>query len=60
MTVFYDRKGAPELQQLLRSAAHATDCACSVFYGTGGDIMASYGSEAAGPLQAIRSQRFVI
>lgn len=50
MTVFYDRKGAPELQQLLRSAAHATDCACSVFYGTGGDIMASYGSETAGPL----------
>ncbi|ART64000.1 putative bifunctional diguanylate cyclase/phosphodiesterase [Kushneria marisflavi] len=50
MTVSYDRKGAPELQQLLRSAAHATDCACSIFYGTGGDIMAGYGCESASPL----------
>ena len=44
MTVSYDRQGAPALQQLLRSAAHAADCACSVFYGTCGDVMASYGS----------------
>ncbi|WP_299256888.1 EAL domain-containing protein [uncultured Kushneria sp.] len=44
MTVFYDHKGVPVLQQLLRSAAHAADCTCSVFYGTRGDIVAGYGS----------------
>lgn len=50
MTVSYDRKGAPALQQLLRSAAHATDCARSVFYGTCGDVMAGYGSSLTGSL----------
>ncbi|REC94354.1 putative bifunctional diguanylate cyclase/phosphodiesterase [Kushneria indalinina] len=44
MTVRYDRKGAPVLQQLLRSAAHATDCACSILYGVCGKVMADYGS----------------
>ncbi|GHC30290.1 GGDEF domain-containing protein [Kushneria pakistanensis] len=43
MTVRYDRKGIPALQQLLRSAAHATDCARSVLYGARGEVMVSYG-----------------
>ncbi len=45
MTVSYDQKGAPALQQLLRSAAHAADCACSVLYGTCGGVMACYASQ---------------
>ncbi|WP_456267900.1 EAL domain-containing protein [Kushneria sp. AK178] len=44
MTVSYDQKGAPVLQQLLRSAAHAADCACSVLYGAYGEVMAGYES----------------
>ncbi|MFC0336285.1 PAS domain S-box-containing protein/diguanylate cyclase (GGDEF) domain-containing protein [Kushneria avicenniae] len=52
MTVFYDHKDVPVLQQLLRSAAHAADCACSVFYGTGGDVVADYGSTPAAGMSA--------
>ncbi len=43
MTARYDRKGTPALQQLLRSAAHATDCARSVLYGSRGEVVVSYG-----------------